>query len=64
MFHLNVGHRWNVAQALDELQAAVFPASSAYSQRLLRTPLPDFKRVMLDPQLYLAELDVTKCRKT
>jgi hypothetical protein len=63
MFYLNVGHRWNIAEALDDVRAAIFPASSAYSERLRRAELPDFRRVALDPQLYLAQLDAEKCKR-
>jgi len=64
MFLLNVGYGWKVATTLDAVNGAVFLPCSNSSARLLRAPQPEFHRVLLDPQLYLAGLDASKCVTT
>lgn len=60
MFLLNLGYRWTLN---DEVRGAVFLPTGNSCAKILRAPLPDLKRVILDPQLYLAGLNAGDCRK-
>lgn len=64
MFLLNIGYRWKLASELEDLDGAVFLASGNTSERLRRSRQPEFKRLLFDPQLYLARLDANICKKT
>jgi len=59
MFLLNLGYQWRFTE---EVEGAVFLPTGNTCPRLLRSPLPEFKRVLLDPQLYLAGLNAADCR--
>lgn len=63
MFLLNVGYRMNLANDLDEIIGAVFLASSHTKFRLERSKYPEFRRMLFDPQLYLAKLDPERSPK-
>ncbi|MHC4551020.1 MAG: hypothetical protein ACYTEZ_19900 [Planctomycetota bacterium] len=62
MFLLNLGHRWSLTGALEEHQGVVYLASGNNRERLRRKSLPEFRKVLFDPQLYLAGLDATECQ--
>lgn len=64
MYLLNVGYRWKLATSLDDLDGVVILPSGNDSERLLRSKQHEFKRMLFDPQLYLAELDAEKCTLT
>ncbi len=63
MFYLNVGYQWSLVSSIEDLKSGLFLASGNSSERLARTQFPDFTRVLLDPQLYLAGLDSEACSK-
>jgi hypothetical protein len=65
MFLLNLGHRWSLTSALEERQGGVvYLASGNNRERLRRKSLPEVRKVLFDPQLYLAGLDATECETT
>lgn len=64
MFSLNLGHRWNLAAAVEGIRSSVFLSAGNSSEKLTRSPHPDGVRILLDPQLYLSGLDASACAKT
>lgn len=62
MFYLNLGHRWKLASVLDRLDGVLLLPQGNSSEKVVRARLQDFPRVLLDPQLYLADLDAQKCQ--
>lgn len=62
MFFLNLGYRWNLADA-DEVENVILLPSGISRERIERSPRKRFQRVLFDPQLYLRTLDVNKCTK-
>lgn len=63
MFLLNVGGKWTLATEVEEVKGAVFLAAANGNVRFTRKASPELSRVLIDPQLYLAGLDRTKCGK-
>lgn len=64
MFFINLGYRWSVATAVvEEVQGAIALPTGNDSERLRRSSLPEFPRLLLDPQLYLLALDPTASSK-
>lgn len=63
MFLLNVGSKWTLATELESVRGAVFLASSNSGVRFTRRTSPDLGRIIIDPQLYLSNLDVKACSK-
>lgn len=63
MFLLNVGGTWTLATDVEEVRGAVFLAAKNSNVRFTRKASPELSRILVDPQLYLAELDRTKCGK-
>jgi hypothetical protein len=63
MFLLNVGSAWTVATELDDVGGAIFLASGNTHTRFARRARPDLQHLLLDPQLYLAGLEVKHCGK-
>lgn len=63
MFLLNVGHQWNLASQVNNVAGVIFLPSGNTSERLTRADVPEFQRVLFDPQLYLSGLD-SKSRET
>ncbi len=64
MFLLNVGYKWNFAREFDNCHGIVILPSYNHSERLKNAGNVDFQRVLLDPQVYLAQLDEAECTKT
>jgi hypothetical protein len=60
MFLLNLGYKWNMA---DEARGAVLLPSGNSSERILRSKLPEFQRILFDPQVYLSGLRGPDCSK-
>lgn len=60
MFLLNVGYRWTMASNMD-LAGTVYLPTGNSRERLVRTRLPDPRRRLFDPQLYIAELPSESC---
>ncbi len=61
MFLLNLGSRWGLVE-LENLGGVVcLPASISCAK--LERGLPDVGTVLIDPQMYLAGLDASKCSK-
>ncbi len=63
MFLLNVGYKENILADVEELKGAVYLAARHLNVRFTRKPGPELARVMLDPQLYLAGIDISTCAK-
>tara|TARA_R110002167_G_scaffold148524_2_gene341494 strand:- start:1051 stop:2328 length:1278 start_codon:yes stop_codon:yes gene_type:complete len=63
MFMLNVGYKWNWASNLDDLRGVIYLASGNDYARMSRKRIPEYSRSLFDPQLYLSELDVSRCSK-
>lgn len=63
MFLLNVGSRWNLATDVEEVRGAIFLASGNSHVQFTRKAGPELGRVLIDPQLYLAGLNVKQCGK-
>lgn len=64
MFLLNLGYRWHLASDIDDLGGVVFLPTGSHRERLRRSPLPESRRRLFDPQLYLAELSAEDCKMT
>lgn len=64
MFSLNIGHSTRVATTVAELQGSVTLPSGNSIITLQRGKAVAFQRRLFDPQLYLATLDPSACRKT
>lgn len=64
MFLLNVGGKWTLATEVEEVKGAVFLAAANGNVRFTRKASPELSRILIDPQLYLAGLDRTRCGKT
>ena len=60
MFFLNVGYKWTL---VEEARNGVILPSGNDIERVRRVSMPEFKRVLFDPQLYLAELPAADCAK-
>ena len=63
MFMLNLGYKWTWATNLDEIRNVVYLACGNDYQRMTRSAMGEFHRVLFDPQLYLAGLDAETCSK-
>lgn len=63
MFFLNLGWSWATASAIDDLRGVVILPASNSMARVTRNARPEARRVLLDPQLYLAGLDAGECSK-
>lgn len=63
MFFLNLGYRWNLAADVENLRGGVFLPSGTDAIGMHRRSLPEFRRVLFDPQLYLAGLNGDESRK-
>ncbi len=63
MYLLNVGWKWNFTSSLDDLRGVVVLAAYNSSARTKRNGRPEVRRVLFDPQLYLAGLDAEQCAK-
>jgi len=63
MFFLNLGYQWNLA-ALPEVDNVILLPSGSDWERLKTVQRGQFQRVLMDPQLYLAGLDPSKCART
>jgi hypothetical protein len=61
MFYLNLGYKWTY-QTVEGLEAAILLPCGNSAEKLLRSR-PDVRNLLLDPQLYLAELDCNDCAK-
>ena len=57
MFALNLGYRWNLAADVEPIQSVVYLPVSNHAERIQRARLPEAKRVLFDPQLYLCGLN-------
>lgn len=55
MFFLNRGYRRTINEEIDRINGSVLLPSGNVSEKLLRMP-PEYNRVLVDPQLYLASL--------
>lgn len=63
MFALNEGYRWQAAKFADALHGVVYLPQGIHAERMRRSVLGDHAWQLIDPQLYLAGLDCTSCRK-
>lgn len=63
MFFANLGFRWTVGSDIERLSGAVLLPSGNHRERLMRR-LPEFRRLLFDPQLYLIALNAEECTKT
>lgn len=64
MFLLNLDYRWNLSTELERLQGVIYLPTGSTSERIARAPTAEVRRILLDPQLYLAGLDAKKSTKT
>jgi len=62
MFLLNLGYKW-IAHEVSTIDGVVIVASGNSSAKCERASLPDVKHILFDPQLYLAGLDASICKK-
>jgi hypothetical protein len=62
MFLLNRGYRRTINEEIDRINGSVLLPSGNVSEKLLRMP-PEYNRVLVDPQLYLASLLPNECEK-
>lgn len=60
MFALNLSYNLGVADDVDGLKSAIALAAGNYEYRL--DSLPEFPKLLIDPQLYLSGLDVKLCK--
>lgn len=63
MYLLNVGWKWNLTSSLDDLRGVVVLPAYNSAARITRNARPEVRRVLFDPQLYLADLDVSQSAK-
>lgn len=64
MFYLNISHNWKFGSTMEDVDNAILLPSGICRLRLLRTPRLELQRVLFDPQLYLSNLDSSKCTLT
>jgi hypothetical protein len=58
MFLLNLGYRWNLPSALNNLEGVIVLPSHNNSARVLREPPGhDLRRVLFDPQIYMSTIN-------
>ena len=62
MFLLNRGYRRTINDEIDRISGSVLLPYGNVSAKLLRMP-QEYARVLVDPQLYLAELPVADCER-
>jgi hypothetical protein len=62
MFLLNRGYRRTISEPIDRIQGSILLPYGNVSEKLLRMP-PEYQRVLVDPQLYLAALPAADCEK-
>src|SRR4051812_36617327 len=62
MFLLNRGYRRTISEPIDRIQGSILLPYGNVSEKLLRMP-PEYPRVLVDPQLYLAALSAADCEK-
>src|SRR5689334_10166160 len=63
MFLLNLGSKWSLAD-VDGIDGAVILAEGNDRPKMERPVPREFNRLLFDPQLYLAGLDVATCTKS
>lgn len=62
MFLLNRGYRRTISEPIERIQGSILLPYGNVSEKLLRMP-PEYPRVLVDPQLYLAGIPAADCEK-
>ena len=62
MFLLNRGYRRTISEPIERINGSVLLPYGNVSEKLLRMP-KEYARVLVDPQLYLADLPVAECER-